>query len=254
MGLGIMKETGIVEMTKKNNGVGCICHDIEPVNFVNVRIEGPETVRVTTTNLYSISIIGGPSVTGGFNVAAWNGTIRPADNSSKLMFASSDSSFELTHTLPKNFDNNIVSWSFYYTSPPYAYTDTLYSAGNSTNGDLDPLYGDHWNFGENFIIHVVDSNTGINEEYMPPFFYLEQNYPNPFNPKTDLRFGVGGLSRITLKVYDILGKEVDILVNEVKEPGWYTVRWDASNKPSGVYYCRLSAGSYTETKKLLLIR
>lgn len=87
------------------------------------------------------------------------------------------------------------------------------------------------------------------------------NYPNPFNPSTQIKYTVGGTggsglgaSKIRLVVYDLLSKEVAVLVNERKQPGSYEVTWDASGLSSGVYLCRMQAGSFVDTKRLLLVR
>ncbi|MGA9295646.1 MAG: kelch repeat-containing protein [Ignavibacteriaceae bacterium] len=97
--------------------------------------------------------------------------------------------------------------------------------------------------------------VGVEEESTTPNeFALYQNYPNPFNPTTNLSFVIGHLSFVTLKVYDILGKEVETLVNEEKPAGTYEVTWNATNLTSGVYFFQLKASSYTETKKLLLLK
>jgi photosystem II stability/assembly factor-like uncharacterized protein len=96
---------------------------------------------------------------------------------------------------------------------------------------------------------------------IPKQFSLGQNYPNPFNPRTDIRFTISAEkadrqdARFTsLKIYDVLGREVATLVNEVKQPGEYTATWDAANVPSGIYFYRLTAGRYVETKKLILMK
>ena len=94
----------------------------------------------------------------------------------------------------------------------------------------------------------------------PSEFLLNQNYPNPFNPSTTIHYKIpllgederGGL--VTLKIYDILGREIETLVNEQEEPGTYEVTWYASDQPSGVYFYRLTAGNYSETKKMILLR
>ncbi|MGA2622978.1 MAG: S1/P1 nuclease [Bacteroidota bacterium] len=88
----------------------------------------------------------------------------------------------------------------------------------------------------------------------PRIFTLEQNYPNPFNPTTNLQFSISSLQFVSLKVYDQLGKEVVALVNGVKQPGEYTVQWNAEGAASGVYYCRLTAGEFTATRKIVLLR
>lgn len=92
------------------------------------------------------------------------------------------------------------------------------------------------------------------EDRVPMEFSLEQNYPNPFNPRTHFRFTVADLQFVTLKVFDVLGREVTTLVDEIKPPGQYSLEWDATNQPSGVYYYRLQAGARLETRKLVLIR
>jgi pullulanase/glycogen debranching enzyme len=85
-------------------------------------------------------------------------------------------------------------------------------------------------------------------------FKLEQNYPNPFNPATKISWQSPVGSRQSLKIYDLLGKEVATLVDEFKPAGTYEVNFDASNLPSGVYIYRLQAGSYFETKKMVLLK
>jgi len=83
---------------------------------------------------------------------------------------------------------------------------------------------------------------------------LSQNYPNPFNPTTTIRFSVGTYGHMSLRVYDLLGREVATLVNERLLPGRYTRQWDAIGLSSGVYYYRLSANGVVQTRKLLLLR
>ncbi len=89
---------------------------------------------------------------------------------------------------------------------------------------------------------------------IPNQFSLSQNYPNPFNPKTIFNFQLPMFNYVSLKVYDVLGREITTLVNELLQPGTYEVAWDASNFPSGVYYYKLTAIDYTETKKMVLIK
>jgi hypothetical protein len=83
---------------------------------------------------------------------------------------------------------------------------------------------------------------------------LEQNYPNPFNPATEIRFQVSGTSDVKLAVYDILGREVAVLVHEQQGAGSYSVRFDAHGLASGVYLYRLTAGSFSMSRKMLLVR
>ena len=85
-------------------------------------------------------------------------------------------------------------------------------------------------------------------------YTLEQNYPNPFNPTTKIEYSIPKTSFVTLKVYDMLGREVATLVNEDKSVGIYTVNFDGSNLSSGIYFYQLKSGSFFETKKLILLR
>jgi photosystem II stability/assembly factor-like uncharacterized protein len=89
---------------------------------------------------------------------------------------------------------------------------------------------------------------------IPDKFHLFQNYPNPFNPATNIRFDISGNSFVSLKIYDVMGREVTSLVNEQLSSGAYEVDWNASNYPSGVYYYRMIAGEYSETKKMILVK
>jgi endo-1,4-beta-xylanase len=88
----------------------------------------------------------------------------------------------------------------------------------------------------------------------PTTFSLSQNYPNPFNPNSDIRYQISEFRIVRLCVYDVLGREVAVLVDEAKQPGAYTVRFDGSGLASGVYLYRLTSGSFTQTRKMVLAR
>ncbi|MFO7524848.1 MAG: T9SS type A sorting domain-containing protein, partial [Ignavibacteriaceae bacterium] len=96
---------------------------------------------------------------------------------------------------------------------------------------------------------TVEVEIGIPEQ-----FALFQNYPNPFNPSTIIKFTIPSSSFVNLTVYDILGKEVSRLVNEVMPAGNYEIKFDASKLSSGIHYYKLSAGDYSMTKKMILLR
>ena len=100
---------------------------------------------------------------------------------------------------------------------------------------------------------------------IPKSFHLYQNYPNPFNPTTKIKFSLplpskGGVQEVSLKIYDILGKQIASLIpplwgeQEGLPPGTYEVEWNATNYPSGVYFYKLITKEYTETKKLILLK
>jgi len=98
------------------------------------------------------------------------------------------------------------------------------------------------------------TGVGDGQVGLPTVFELAQNYPNPFNPVTNFQFSILSSQLTILKVYDLLGREVATLVNEVKQPGVYTMQWDAASLASGVYLYRLESGGFSETRKLILLR
>jgi len=89
---------------------------------------------------------------------------------------------------------------------------------------------------------------------IPKDYVVYQNFPNPFNPKTSIRFDIPELTFITIKIYDLLGNEIETLVNEEKPAGTYEITWYAEGLPSGVYFYRLQAGDFVETKKMVLLK
>jgi hypothetical protein len=89
---------------------------------------------------------------------------------------------------------------------------------------------------------------------LPSAYRLSQNYPNPFNPSTRIRYNIPVHSRVSLKVFNLLGQEVASLVNEEQPAGRYIALFEANSLPTGVYFYRLEAGSFRETKKMLLVR
>jgi photosystem II stability/assembly factor-like uncharacterized protein len=115
------------------------------------------------------------------------------------------------------------------------------------------------------VLHITNGGTTfIEEEGMESLknFSLEQNFPNPFNPITSIQYAVSNRQFVTLKVYDLLGREIVTLVNEVKPAGEYEVEFNASNLPSrqgsalmsGIYFYQLKAGEFVETRKMVLLR
>lgn len=105
-----------------------------------------------------------------------------------------------------------------------------------------------------YLIGIEKKSTNV-----PVMFNLQQNYPNPFNPTTKIKFSLsihseGGATEAKLIIYDVLGKEIATLVNEHLNPGTYEVEWNGSNYSSGIYFYRLKTESFSETKKMILIK
>jgi hypothetical protein len=102
---------------------------------------------------------------------------------------------------------------------------------------------------------TVTGGTGVEDNApLPRDYSLSQNYPNPFNPSTAISYQLPAKSFVSLKVFDMLGREVATLVNEVKTAGTYSTTWNASGFGSGIYFCKMQAGSFSETKKLVLMK
>jgi hypothetical protein len=104
--------------------------------------------------------------------------------------------------------------------------------------------------------------TNVEQENIIPSVYsLSQNFPNPFNPSTTIKYSIPvktghapSLQHVTLKVYDILGRDVATLVDELQQPGNFVMTFDGTSLSSGIYFYRLQAGNYTDSKKMLLIK
>ena len=154
---------------------------------------------------------------------------------------------------------------YYITDIPNG-EDSFYVQININNDDIaEGVYSINPTYDENpaeddnpfsYKTRVIYENESFQNPVssIPLVYSLEQNYPNPFNPTTNLEFGISELGFVSLKIYDMLGKEVKTLVNETKPAGRYIVSFDGSNLASGVYYYRIQAGDFVETKRMLLLK
>ncbi len=111
--------------------------------------------------------------------------------------------------------------------------------------------GNEGEFSEEAKVTVLSTEA---EMKLPDEFALKQNYPNPFNPRTSISFAVPQTGMVTITVYNLLGKEIARLVNEVKEAGRYTVEWDAGGLTSGVYLVQMRSDGFVETRKMMLLK
>jgi hypothetical protein len=109
---------------------------------------------------------------------------------------------------------------------------------------------ENWdNYGESFEPYL----TG-NAVQAPQTYSLEQNYPNPFNPSTTISFTLPQAGQVSLQVYDLQGRLVADLVNGLKDAGSHQITWEASSQASGLYFCRLQAGSFNQVRKMMLVK
>ena len=89
---------------------------------------------------------------------------------------------------------------------------------------------------------------------VPNDYYLAQSYPNPFNAQTNIEYGLPVASPVRIEIYDVLGRDVETLIDETQEAGYHHIIWNAGNYPSGMYLCRINAGHFAETRKMLLVK
>lgn len=258
LGYGVLvfaHSTGINGATRKN-GNGCTCHvgsqgQSGPSPSVIVAISGSDTLTVGQTGEYQLSIQGGPAIAAGTNIAASAGILDTALFNVPRLFTFDG---ELTHAAPAPFSGNTITFRFRYTAPQTAGTVALFANGNSVNNN-GTSFGDEWNFAPDKQIVIRPSVTALDQgNQAPPIFSLEQNYPNPFNPATNIRFHLTKPASTRLSVYDLLGKEVAHLLEQDLEAGSHQVFFDGSPLPSGTYWYRLTAGSSSETKRMILTR
>ncbi len=145
-------------------------------------------------------------------------------------------------------------------NPHHSFTETNGSKGRQW---YVIVTNDAWDSAARYLvrayIHYVTNGIARPIVLTPKIFDLSQNYPNPFNPETSIRYAVPTKNPVRLSIYDMLGREVAILIDQVQDPGTYEVKWDGKNTSglsvgSGVYFYRLQAGSFIKTKKMVLLR
>lgn len=156
-------------------------------------------------------------------------------------------------TVYKRSTNNGELWS----EDTVIAEDCFYPALNSSSSGVNAVYIKNSPTG---YIYFKKNPTGnliglsILSYHVPKNYLLFQNYPNPFNPSTKIKFQIKENSKAIIKIYDVLGKEISILVNESLQPGTYEISWDAVNLPSGIYFYSLQTGKYSETRKMTLTK
>lgn len=190
--------------------------------------------------------------------------VQQAWQSNWRSYYSYNSDYQLTQDLLEQWNGS--DWD-YFSRLQYNYD----ADGNCVNGNADMYYGGNWedtfstlSFQDGYGLYhyflcsyfnaFFSGLTDVKEKEVRHSFNLEQNYPNPFNPTTSIQYRVPSIEKVSLKVYDILGRELKTLVNEVKAAGNYKITFNASDLPSGVYFYTLRSGDYRDTKKMVLLR
>ncbi|MBK7980779.1 MAG: T9SS type A sorting domain-containing protein [Ignavibacteriae bacterium] len=199
-------------------------------------LDESSSANYTTENLPS----------GKYDVSAWWATSEANSYETKFEITASSNNYEITKTQKLNGGQ----WN-------YLTTVELNNEGTlsiKVNGNSTGLA-----IADAFRLIYVEPITRIEQNKVPDNFTLYQNYPNPFNPATTIKYSIPGNEKseahnVKLLIFDILGNEVAVLVNEIQTSGEYKVSFNASNLASGTYFYRLQVGDYSQTKKMLLIK
>jgi hypothetical protein len=168
---------------------------------------------------------------------------------------------DVQDSLPANigFEIALITWR---NDTPYGvFRRYAYHVGAAAGQDLFVAFRYNTDVSvDGFVVHLDDvlvkgPATDIRQNPgLPDELSLRQNYPNPFNPSTTIEWGVPSFSHVTLKIFDLLGREIGTPVNADMEPGYYSAAWDATSYPAGAYFYSLQVGSQRITKMLLLLK
>lgn len=177
-------------------------------------------------------------------------------DSTWVMYSASDSTPEGTTWQVLGRFMNSITGSYVqrrYTAPTAAPNGRFAIRYHVVGGGPTGLYSDYMGIDA---INIFRNTTGIigNNNNVPATYSLNQNYPNPFNPSTTFTFALPKSGNTKLAVYDVLGNEVEVISNELRQAGTYTVDFNASKLSSGVYFYTLTSGDFKQTKKMTLIK
>jgi hypothetical protein len=233
--------SGRAGCTLLTHTTGCNCHSTSSTAAVVVTLAGPDTVLASSTTNYTFSVSrsSGTFSTGGIDVAVSSGTLGIGTSTGiKILSGEVVQSAKFTSATTKTFT---------YTAPSTAGTITMACTGAA--GSNPPA----WNNSPNKTI-VVRTASGVENNKTPVSFSLSQNYPNPFNPVTKINYSVAKAGNVKITVYDILGNEIQTIVNHKHENGNYSADFDGSKLSSGTYIYKIETGDFSEVKKMTLIK
>jgi alpha-L-fucosidase len=174
----------------------------------------------------------------------------------KIIYNNGDTLQMSTTLLPTNASDKTVTWTVRDTTLATISATGLLTAKRNGKDTVLATANDGSDIQGKLVI-TISGQTGIDDHHgqsLPLTMVLEQNYPNPFNSTTIISFTLPSTSFVSLKIFDALGREVSTLLSEELSAGIYSQQWNASDFPSGIYFYRLQAGSFAETKKLILLK
>ncbi len=234
-----------------SNGLGA--DSITKINYINVTPTQLNSFSFTTTGIQVVPVSQNDT-----NKVTYKWT-RSA-SAPHITYKFRAQKFGGTQFILINSDNNGQDTSITFSK---SYLDSL-AAQFGTNGDSVLVTCKAYAYngfdsvatGNNLILNIKRTTVGINQisSEIPGEFKLENNYPNPFNPETTIKYQLPKAAFVTIKLYDITGREVAQLVNQRHEAGYYDYQFNASFLSSGVYFYRIEAGQFTDVKRMLLIK
>lgn len=189
--------------------------------------------------------------TGGLDIAYYSDSLQtgnPSNNTDKMLYRYSNKSTPTTFSSPVQFSEHIPGWS------ARGYIPAMVELYNSSDVGVAWIGLEGTNKRVWWDRYSAVTRIPGNQNEIPKTYSLKQNYPNPFNPKTKIEFSIPGNEYVTLKVFDILGRVVAVPISKNLTAGKYSVDIDASKLSSGIYYYRLEAGRFSETKKMTLLK
>lgn len=232
--------SGYTGRTLKTSTQGCgSCHNHS--SNVTGLISGPDTVTAGQTAAFTITVTDPNRNKAGVDIAAKYGTLDPSPSSADLKLQNG----EITQLHAISMTNHTVTKTFNYIAPSSPGTDTLYATVTSGTSA--------WDWAPNKGIVVINP-SGLKENREVKEFRLKQNYPNPFNPSTSISFILPKTSYATLKVFDVIGNELETLIDEELAGGEYSITWNASDYSNGIYFYKLETEGFTSTKKMILVK
>lgn len=225
--------------TMKSGNSGCSCHGGKDAT-ISVVIAGLATLAPSQSANYTVTISNGTGKGVGVDIATSAGTLANTDANLKVIGT------ELTQPSAKSFSSGSYVFTFKYTAPATTGAQTIYATGCSSKPQ--------WNFATNFTVTVAPASDVKSDNIKPADFKLTQNFPNPFNPTTKIQFNMPVNSFVTLRVFDIMGREVKTLISEDRTAGRHSVDFNAAYLSSGIYICQINTGSYTQAIKMILTK
>jgi hypothetical protein len=189
------------------------------------------------------------------NDGDWHHIVGVRNNNMSVLqiFVDGEKENEISTFFTGDFSGSDPVYIGYYLSG-YHYTGLLDEVAIYDTALIENQIANHYNNGLNGLGYCDQSTDVKDDKIIPANYFLYQNYPNPFNPSTIIKYTIPQGSFISLKVYDVLGNEVAALVSEEKPAGNYEAEFNVGNLPSGVYFYRMEAGSFSSVMKLLLLK